>query len=494
MKSTVYTGLEKNVCKGVEIYNKFQDDALPDYRKIKYHTTNSDFFYEVPCGVYNKKHLLDEKIQLAREAVPGQFPWVVSIQRKVAFNSFAHYCTGTIISSIWVVTSSACVEGVLTKNVFVVAGISFGQRIGAEKFVNLVLTDDSTGNYLGLIKLERALDFDSPLVAPICMPNTNQKYPEGTNLVTTTWNNSHTIYQKLLYGNLPLVRTEKCLDSIHKNTLENLKGECRMCAGVKGGPAMCLHSNNRFYLCGVLNYGETCNLNDVSGLYASLSCFNKAIQKHAVPLFHDFGDDYDDYDGAEFPTISGVSNTCFKEILLLKKKRGSASAGNRTRAARVAGEHSTTEPPMLVSLVNIGSLEEESGRMASPSPHPPSPMPPPQAPSPMGPPQQSPSLMANSGAPSPMGPPQHLAPSPGPTYNPNQSSCPPNLSHSLPPGSQIPGNIPGVHMNGPSGLPPHSQNLSHSPYLNSSQPLIGSNSQISHQPSSMQRYLINDNF
>ena len=27
-----------------------------------------------------------------------------------------------------------------------------------------------------------------------------------------------------------------------------------------------------------------------------------------------------------------------------------ASAGNRTRAARVAGEHSTTEPPMLVSI------------------------------------------------------------------------------------------------------------------------------------------------
>ena len=25
-----------------------------------------------------------------------------------------------------------------------------------------------------------------------------------------------------------------------------------------------------------------------------------------------------------------------------------ASAGNRTRAARVAGEHSTTEPPMLL--------------------------------------------------------------------------------------------------------------------------------------------------
>jgi hypothetical protein len=29
------------------------------------------------------------------------------------------------------------------------------------------------------------------------------------------------------------------------------------------------------------------------------------------------------------------------------KKKVSASSGNRTRAARVAGEHSTTEPTML---------------------------------------------------------------------------------------------------------------------------------------------------
>ena len=70
----------------------------------------------------------------------------------------------------------------------------------------------------------------------------NRLLLSGTNLVTTTWNNSHTIYQKLLYGNLPLVPTEKCLDSIHKNTLENLKGECRMCAGVKGLNKLCIVS------------------------------------------------------------------------------------------------------------------------------------------------------------------------------------------------------------------------------------------------------------
>ena len=33
------------------------------------------------------------------------------------------------------------------------------------------------------------------------------------------------------------------------------------------------------------------------------------------------------------------------------RRENFASAGNRTRAARVAGEHSTTEPPMLAHKV-----------------------------------------------------------------------------------------------------------------------------------------------
>jgi hypothetical protein len=33
-----------------------------------------------------------------------------------------------------------------------------------------------------------------------------------------------------------------------------------------------------------------------------------------------------------------------------KNRKKSALAGNRTRAARVAGEHSTTEPPVLLCL------------------------------------------------------------------------------------------------------------------------------------------------
>ena len=38
------------------------------------------------------------------------------------------------------------------------------------------------------------------------------------------------------------------------------------------------------------------------------------------------------------------------------RDKKSATAGNRTRAARVAGEHSTTEPPMLMGTDALQSV------------------------------------------------------------------------------------------------------------------------------------------
>ena len=41
-------------------------------------------------------------------------------------------------------------------------------------------------------------------------------------------------------------------------------------------------------------------------------------------------------------------------MLRIKNKyKNNALAGNRTRAARVAGEHSTTEPPVLLVVISV---------------------------------------------------------------------------------------------------------------------------------------------
>ena len=48
-------------------------------------------------------------------------------------------------------------------------------------------------------------------------------------------------------------------------------------------------------------------------------------------------------------SIPGASKTFSSTLCLPNFKKKFASSGNRTRAARVAGEHSTTEPTMHIS-------------------------------------------------------------------------------------------------------------------------------------------------
>ena len=61
-------------------------------------------------------------------------------------------------------------------------------------------------------------------------------------------------------------------------------------------------------------------------------------------------------------SIPGASKTFSSTLCLPNDKKKFASSGNRTRAARVAGEHSTTEPTMLIyqtlkiTYVNFGNM------------------------------------------------------------------------------------------------------------------------------------------
>ncbi|KAK6746121.1 hypothetical protein RB195_012311 [Necator americanus] len=50
-------------------------------------------------------------------------------------------------------------------------------------------------------------------------------------------------------------------------------------------------------------------------------------------------------------SVYSRGNTTYSEVKEQWNKKNIASAGNRTRAARVAGEHSTTEPPIRVQNV-----------------------------------------------------------------------------------------------------------------------------------------------
>ncbi|XP_036131186.1 chymotrypsinogen B isoform X2 [Molossus molossus] len=141
------------------------------------------------CGVPAIHPVLSglSRIVNGEDAVPGSWPWQVSLQDKTGF----HFCGGSLISEDWVVTAAHC--GVRTSHV-VVAG-EFDQGSDEEdiqvlkiakvfknpKFNMLTVRNDIT-----LLKLATPARF-SETVSAVCLPDADADFPAGTLCATTGW-------------------------------------------------------------------------------------------------------------------------------------------------------------------------------------------------------------------------------------------------------------------------------------------------------------------
>ncbi|XP_077888806.1 chymotrypsinogen B isoform X2 [Ictidomys tridecemlineatus] len=152
------------------------------------------------CGVPAIHPVLSglSRIVNGEDAVPGSWPWQVSLQDKTGF----HFCGGSLISENWVVTAAHC--GVKTSDL-VVAGefdqgsdeenvqvIKIAKVFKNPKFSMLTVRNDIT-----LLKLATPARF-SQTVSAVCLPDANDDFPAGTQCVTTGW--GKTKYNGRLWG------------------------------------------------------------------------------------------------------------------------------------------------------------------------------------------------------------------------------------------------------------------------------------------------------
>ncbi|XP_050070919.1 chymotrypsin-2-like [Anopheles maculipalpis] len=190
----------------------------------------------------------DGRIVGGYDAVPGQFPYQVSLRRPPNF----HFCGGSIIGPRWVLSAAHCTISMEPANLNVYVGsvklASGGIYHRTMRVVNHPLYDpDTIENDISLIQTVQPIVFNED-TQPIALPSTNLL--AGTGATISGWGRSNTmdsgtaeVPDNLQYLTVDVLTMEECraerpgsnniFDSVMCVSSPSGQGAC---SGDSGGP------------------------------------------------------------------------------------------------------------------------------------------------------------------------------------------------------------------------------------------------------------------
>uniref|UniRef100_A0A8D0HC60 chymotrypsin n=1 Tax=Sphenodon punctatus TaxID=8508 RepID=A0A8D0HC60_SPHPU len=205
------------------------------------------------CGIPTIQPIISgyARIVNGEEAVPGSWPWQVSLQEKSGW----HFCGGSLVSEHWVVTAAHC--GVV--------------------FTHPEWDPVSINNDIALIKLAVPAEFTST-VAPVCLTDVVEQFL-AVLCVTSGWGktryNAFTTPSKLQQTALPLLSNEQCQVYWGSNISELMicagAAGSSSCMGDSGGPLVC-QKDGAWHLVGIVSWGSSRCSTTTPAVYARVSC------------------------------------------------------------------------------------------------------------------------------------------------------------------------------------------------------------------------------
>ncbi|XP_063695811.1 trypsin-like [Culicoides brevitarsis] len=230
-----------------------------------------------------------ERIVGGVNAKPNEFPYQVSLQR----NENSHFCGGSILSELWVVTAAHCK---LDEPMEVVAGEhDFKEETGREQRRNVVefITHENYGGSVGpddiaVVRIDEPLKMND-YVQPINLPQPNT-YPQGR-AILSGWGSISRIpgvYPNILQkANMPIHSQSTCkrlwTNSPYADTnvcAGPLLGSSSSCSGDSGGP-LAQKTDNEFTLVGIVSWGQIpCGTPLKPGVFVEVSQYIDWISQH----------------------------------------------------------------------------------------------------------------------------------------------------------------------------------------------------------------------
>ncbi|KAM9309269.1 suppressor of tumorigenicity 14 protein homolog isoform 2-T3 [Pholidichthys leucotaenia] len=236
------------------------------------------------CGTRSFKL---NRIVGGQNAEYGEWPWQVSLH----FMNKGHVCGAIIISERWLLSASHCfVTGNdasrTESNWRTYSGMQSQHSYDDVEMreIKRIITHDSynamTYDYdITLLELSKPLTFSGP-IGPVCLPDSSHVFPAGMPCWVTGWGAQQegggvtTMLQKAM---VKIINDTIC-DMTTRGQVTSrmlcsgfLTGGVDACQGDSGGPLVCFEETGKWFLAGIVSWGEGCARRNRPGVYTRVT-------------------------------------------------------------------------------------------------------------------------------------------------------------------------------------------------------------------------------
>eukprot|EP00079_Xenopus_tropicalis_P020667 XP_012811812.1 PREDICTED: transmembrane protease serine 12 isoform X1 [Xenopus tropicalis] len=251
------------------------------------------------CGEPPLVHTPGSRIVGGRNALPGAWPWQVSLQYFRTLSGYSHRCGGSLIQNNWVLSAAHCFRAnrnpeywraVLgLHNIFMegspVVKAKIKQIIIHASYDHIAITND-----IALLLLHDFVTY-SDYIHPVCLGSVT--VPDSlTACFITGWGvtkekgSISVILQEALVQTIPY---SECNSSSSYNGFitqsmicaGDNSGAVDSCQGDSGGPFVCYNTERmKFYQMGITSFGYGCGKPNFPGVYTKVESYVSWIKAH----------------------------------------------------------------------------------------------------------------------------------------------------------------------------------------------------------------------